>query len=116
MSQAVRKLLPIIEAAPESPAAKGLLAVSTAVQQLVATCTGRRKEATKQSEEKQTRVLLSHPVFYQDPQASLPVTFKVPPPSNEAPRSKLWGITEHSFEDFSETELNPVASYGEYSS
>jgi len=35
---------------------------------------------------------------------------------NEAPRSKLRGITEHSFEDFSETELNPVASYGEYSS
>ncbi len=33
---------------------------------------------------------------------------------NEAPRSKLRGITEHSFEDFSETELNPVASYGEY--
>ena len=35
---------------------------------------------------------------------------------NEAPRSKLRGITEHSFEDFSETELNAVASYGEYSS
>ena len=36
--------------------------------------------------------------------------------TDEAPRSKLRGITEHSFEDFSETELNPVASYGEYSS
>ncbi len=36
------------------------------------------------------------------------------PSLNEAPRSKLRGITEHSFEDFSETELNPVASYGEY--
>jgi hypothetical protein len=35
---------------------------------------------------------------------------------NEAPRSKLRGITEHRFEDFSETEMNPVASYGEYSS
>ena len=34
------------------------------------------------------------------------------PSLNEAPRSKLRGITEHSFEDFSETELNPVASYG----
>ena len=33
--------------------------------------------------------------------------------SNDAPRSKLRGITEHSLEDFSETELNPVASYGE---
>jgi hypothetical protein len=36
--------------------------------------------------------------------------------SNEAPRSKLRGITELNFEDFSETEANPVASYGEYSS
>ena|SRR6188508_68802 len=38
------------------------------------------------------------------------------PLTNKAPRSKLRGITEHSFEDFSETELNPVANYGEYSS
>jgi hypothetical protein len=59
------------------------LAVSTAVEQLVATCTGKRKEKTKQSEEKQTRVLLSHPVFSQDPQASIPVNSKVPPPSIE---------------------------------
>lgn len=36
--------------------------------------------------------------------------------SNEAPRSKLRSITGHSFEDFSETELNPVASYGEWPS
>ena len=35
---------------------------------------------------------------------------------NEAPRSKLRGITELNFEDFSEAEANPVASYGEYSS
>ena len=32
---------------------------------------------------------------------------------NEAPRSKLRGIAELNFEDFSETEANPVASYGE---
>ena len=32
---------------------------------------------------------------------------------NEAPRSKLRGITEFNFEDFSEAEANPVASYGE---
>jgi hypothetical protein len=36
--------------------------------------------------------------------------------ANDAPRSKLRGITEHSFGDFSDTELKPVASYGEYSS
>ena len=35
---------------------------------------------------------------------------------NEAPRSKLRGITELNFEDFSEAEANPVASYGECSS
>jgi len=34
---------------------------------------------------------------------------------NEAPRSKLRGITELNFEDFSEAEANPVASYGECS-
>ena len=36
--------------------------------------------------------------------------------NNEAPRSKLRGITELNFEDFSEAEANPVASYGECSS
>jgi hypothetical protein len=36
--------------------------------------------------------------------------------ANEAPHSKLWGITELNFEDFSEAEANPVASYGESSS
>jgi hypothetical protein len=36
--------------------------------------------------------------------------------TNEAPRSKLRGITELNFEDFSEVEANPVASYGECSS
>jgi hypothetical protein len=35
---------------------------------------------------------------------------------NEAPRSKLRGITELNIADFSEAEANPVASYGEYSS
>ncbi len=34
-------------------------------------------------------------------------------PCNEAPRSKLRGITELNSEDFSEGEANPVASYGE---
>ncbi len=33
--------------------------------------------------------------------------------SNEAPRSKLRGITELNSEDFSEGEATPVASYGE---
>ena len=41
---------------------------------------------------------------------------RIDPSSNEAPHSKLWGITELNFEDFSEAEANPVASYGESSS
>jgi len=36
--------------------------------------------------------------------------------THDAPRSKLRGITELNFEDFSEAEANPVASYGECSS
>jgi NTE family protein len=36
--------------------------------------------------------------------------------TNESPRSKLRGITELNFADFSEAEANPVASYGECSS
>lgn len=40
VSQAVRKFLPVIEAAPESSAAKGLMAVSAAVERLVVACTG----------------------------------------------------------------------------
>ena len=39
--------------------------------------------------------------------------FLVPEAGNEAPRSKLRGITELNFEDFSETKVNPVTSYGE---
>lgn len=35
VSQAVRQFLPVIEAAPESPASKSLLALSTAVEQLI---------------------------------------------------------------------------------
>ncbi|MBH0196647.1 MAG: P-loop NTPase [Nitrospira sp.] len=44
VSQAVRKFLPVIECAPQSPAAKGLLAVSAAVEQLHAAYVDRRKE------------------------------------------------------------------------
>ncbi len=40
VSQAVRKFLPVLEAAPESSAAKGLMAVSTAVERLVVACSG----------------------------------------------------------------------------
>jgi flagellar biosynthesis protein FlhG len=84
VSQAVRKFLPVIEAAPESSAAKGLLAVSAAVEQLVSASVGRSIEETKQSEGKETRVLLSHPVSSQDPQASLPLKSEDPSPLIES--------------------------------
>lgn len=44
VSQAVRKFLPVIEYAPQSPAAKGLLAVSAAVEQLHLAYVDSRKE------------------------------------------------------------------------
>ena len=87
VSQAVRKFLPVIEAAPESPSAKGLLAVSAAVEQLVAASAGRSQEQTKQLEEKQTRVLLSIPTCSQDPQASIPLKSDLPSPSIEPRQS-----------------------------
>lgn len=86
VSQAVRKFLPVIEAAPESPAAKGLLAVSLAVEQLVSASADKSKAEAKQPEKKQTRVLLSNPTCptcSQDPQASTPLKPEVPPPSIE---------------------------------
>ena len=81
VSQAVRKFLPVIESAPESPAAKGLLAVSAAVEQLISASADRSKEEAKQPEEKQTRVLCSNPACSQAPQASTSLKPDVPPPS-----------------------------------
>ncbi len=83
VSQAVRKFLPVIEAAPESPSAKGLLAVSAAVEQLISASAARSKEQKTQREEKQTRVLLSTPTCSQDPQAACPLPSNLPPPSIE---------------------------------
>ncbi|MFY4731000.1 P-loop NTPase [Nitrospira sp. BLG_2] len=86
VSQAVRRFLPVVEAAPESPAAKGLLAMAAAVEQLVAASAGGSKEKTKQSEEKQTRVLLSNPAFTQDSHDSLALRPEVPPISRQSAR------------------------------
>ncbi|TKB78690.1 MAG: MinD/ParA family protein [Nitrospira sp.] len=83
VSQAVRKFLPVLEAAPESPSAKGLLAVSAAVEQVISASAVRRKEQTTQREEKQTRVLLSTPTCSQVSQASSPLQSNLPLPSIE---------------------------------
>jgi len=53
VSQAVRNFLPVIEAAPVSEAAKILLAISSAVEQLVVAHDRKCVEHAKQSQEKQ---------------------------------------------------------------
>jgi flagellar biosynthesis protein FlhG len=58
---AVRKFLPVIEAAPASEAAKSFLDISSAVEQLVVAHDRKRVEHTKQSQEKQTGALAPEP-------------------------------------------------------
>ena len=96
--QAVRKFLPVIEAAPESLAAKSLLALSAAVEQLVSASVGRSKEESKQSEVKETRAPLSNSAFSKDPQASLPLKSEVPPASI-VPRQSACVSAIHSTTD-----------------
>ena len=84
VSLAVRKFLPVIEAAPESSAAKALSAVSAVVEQLVSASADRRKEEeTKQSEERHARVRLSNPALAQESQVPIPLKSEVPPPAIE---------------------------------
>ncbi len=90
VSQAVRKFLPVIEAASESMAAKSLWAVSAAVEQLVTASVERGREAVRQPQ-KQTRVLLSNPTCAQEPQDSRPLKSKVPTSSIE-PRQPSGGM------------------------
>lgn len=61
VSQAVRKFLPVIEAAPESSAAKSLMTVSSAVEQLIVAQDRIRVEHAEQSQEKQTGTLAPEP-------------------------------------------------------
>jgi len=95
VSQAVRMFLPVIEAAPESPAAKGLSTVSAAIEQLILASAGKSEEKTEQSEEKQTRILLSNPTVALDSQASLSLKSEVPPASIE-PRQQACARTIQS--------------------
>lgn len=61
VSQAVRKFLPVIEAAPESSAAKSLMTVSSTVEQLIVAQDRIRVEHAEQSQEKQTGTLAPKP-------------------------------------------------------
>jgi flagellar biosynthesis protein FlhG len=79
VGQAIRKFLPVIEAAPTSSAAKGLLGIASAVEQLVTACADRRKEETKQPEETQTAVLFSKT------DVTLPLVASAPVKSDDSP-------------------------------
>jgi flagellar biosynthesis protein FlhG len=86
VGQAVRKFLPVIEAAPESLATKGLLAISATVERLIAASAVKSAEETTQAEVKQTRILLSNPVLSADSQIPIPQESEIPPPSIEPPQ------------------------------
>lgn len=99
VSQAVRKFLPVIEAAPGSPAAKGLLTISTAVEQLVAAFAGRSKEEAEQPKEKQIRVPPANPTLSQDPPASIPLKSEVLSPSIDPRQSARASVLVRMYVD-----------------
>ncbi len=76
--QAIRKFLPVIEAAPTSLAAKGLLTLATAVEQLIAAHVGRTNEEMKQLKETKTAIVFSKTEVPPLPPASTPVQSEVP--------------------------------------
>ena len=76
--QAVRKFLPVIEAAPASPAAKSLLSLATAVEQLIKRHTSSIKEESKQPEEIQTAIVFSKTDVTPSHPSSTPVKSEVP--------------------------------------
>lgn len=57
--QAIRKFLPVIEAAPTSLAAKGLLTLATVVEQLIAEHMGTTKDEMNQPQKRQTAIVFS---------------------------------------------------------
>jgi flagellar biosynthesis protein FlhG len=79
VSQAVRSFLPVIEAAPTSLAAKCLLSLATAVEQLITIPPDRLKEVMNTSEETQTAVVFSKTDITPSLPASTPVASDVLP-------------------------------------
>ena len=76
--QAVRKFLPVIEAAPTSLAAKSLLSLATAVEQLIHRHAGGTKEEITQPEETQTAVVFSKTEITPPLPVSTPANSEVP--------------------------------------
>lgn len=76
--QAIRKFLPVIETAPTSLAAKGLLSLATAVEQLIAAHAERTNEEMKHLEETKTAIVFSKTEVAQPLPVSTPVKSEVP--------------------------------------
>ena len=76
--QAIRKFLPVIEAAPTSLAAKGLLTLAMAVEQLIAAHVGRTNEEMKQLEETKTAIVFAKTEVAPPLPTSTPVRSEVP--------------------------------------
>ncbi|MBS0150564.1 MAG: P-loop NTPase [Nitrospira sp.] len=83
VSLAVRSFLPVIEAAPTSPAGKSLLAISSVVAHLVGAHISKQIEQTKQTEAKAITVCLSNLTFSKDPPAAITAQPDRPPPALE---------------------------------
>ncbi len=75
VAQAVRKFLPVIEAAPTSLAAKNLLSLATAIDRLI---NAHIKEKINQPEERQTAVVFSKTELAPPVPASAPVKAEAP--------------------------------------
>lgn len=84
VSQAVRKFLPVIEGAPTSDAAKGLLAVSAAVEQLIVAGAAKAEEQIEKPEKRRGGALPSNAEFTLHPLTSSSLKSQTPTPSYES--------------------------------
>ena len=84
VSQAVRKFLPVIEAAPESSAAKSLMTVSAAVEQLVEAYAGKSAPQRKDVELQSTEALVPRVGGPPHPLTATPTTSQGPSPAYES--------------------------------
>jgi flagellar biosynthesis protein FlhG len=83
VSRAVRNFLPVIEAAPESSAAKGLLALTVAVEKLVSAYALSKGETPVLGRKQTSRALGNNSTISQDPQITVQLNPEIPPSARE---------------------------------